>query len=203
MVEESTKPAEKEKKEEKVETKIKTEETKDKKMENKETIAPKGVPSDEGKTTKENKAPKKVTVKDEPKPRDVAVANGYSQRISAKYSFAICKMIKRKEIDTAIEELEQVAKMKKAVPMHGLEVGHKPGNMAGGKYPVKAARAFIDLLKSLKTNATNAMIERPVITIAMANKASRPFRRAGTRGKRTHVHLEAREKTKLSKQVKK
>jgi hypothetical protein len=40
-------------------------------------------------------------------------------------------------------------------------------------------------------------IENPVITIAMPNIASRPFRREGKRAKRTHVHLEARDKTKL------
>ncbi len=151
------------------------------------------------KKTEEKKVVKKIT----PIAKEIAIANGFSQRISAKYSFAVCKMIKGKEISKAIEELELVAKLKKAVPMHSLEVGHKPGNMAGGKYPVKAARAFIELLKNLKANADSALIERPVITIAMANKASRPFRRSGTRGKRTHIHLEAKDKTKLNKKNKK
>lgn len=135
-------------------------------------------------------------------PREVAIVNAYSQRISTKYAIAICKMIYKKDIGSAITELEMVMKKKKAVPTPSLEVGHKPGKMGGGKYPLKASKVFIDVLKQLKANATVSMIEKPVITIAMANQASRPFRRGGTKGKRTHIHLEAREKTKLVKKKK-
>lgn len=176
------------------------EEKKTTKTEEKKTEAVKTPTKEEKKTETVKKVDKKKT---EAKPREIAVANGHSQRISAKYSFEICKMIKGKEIDTAIAELELVVKKKKAVPMHALEVAHKPGAMAGGKYPVKAAIVFIEILKNLKANANANMIERPVITIAMANKASRPFKRGGTKGKRTHLHFEAKDKTKLAKKNKK
>lgn len=146
---------------------------------------------------KDANAPKVEAKKVEIKAKDVAVVNGNSQRISTKYSFEVCRMIKNKEIDKAIAELELVVKKKKAVPMHALEVAHKPGAMAGGKYPVTVAKAFIVLLKQLKANVNVNQIENPVITMAMANQAPRPYRRAGTRGKRTHIRFEARDKNKL------
>ena len=160
------------------------EETKNKKMKEETT------------KTEEKKAEVK-TPKIEIKAKDVAVVNGNSQRISTKYSFEVCRMIKHKEIDKAIAELELVVKKKKAVPMHALEVAHKPGAMAGGKYPVTVAKAFIELLKQLKANAAVNQIDNPVITMCMANQAPRPYRRAGTRGKRTHIRFEARDKNKL------
>jgi ribosomal protein L22 len=160
--------------------------TEEKKMEETKT--------EEVKVEKENK--KKIEVK-KVEAKDVAIVNGFSQRVSTKYSFEVCRMVKHKEIDKAIAELEMVVKKKKAVPMHALEVAHKKGNMAGGKYPVMVAKAFIDLLKQLKANAVVNQVENPVITVAMANQASRPYRRAGTRGKRTHIYFEARDKTKL------
>lgn len=144
-----------------------------------------------GETKKEEK--KKVEIK----AKEFAVVNGFSQRISTKYSFKICKMIKGKTLDNAIAELELVVLKKKAVPMHNLEVPHRKGPMAGGRFPVTAAKAFIDLLKQLKANAIVNQVENPVITVAMANQASRPYRRAGQQGKRTHVFLEVRDKTKL------
>ncbi len=160
------------------------EETKNKKMKEETKTEEKKV---------EAKAPKV-----EIKAKDVAIVNGNSQRISTKYSFEVCRMIKHKEIDKAIAELELVVLKKKAVPMHALEVAHKPGaGMAGGKYPVTVAKNFIVLLKQLKANAAVNQIDNPVITMCMANQAPRPYRRAGTRGKRTHIRFEARDKNKL------
>ena len=68
-----------------------------------------------------------------------AVVNGKSVPISTKYAVEICKFIKYKPIDVAINSLEQVLAHKKAVPMRG-EYAHKKGKrMAGGKYPKNAA----------------------------------------------------------------
>lgn len=150
----------------------------------------------------EKETKKKVEVK-KVEAKEVAVVNGFSQRVSSKYSFEVCKFVKYKELDKAIEDLELVVLKKKAVPMHALEVAHKPGNVAGGKYPITVAKVFIDLIKQLKANAVVNQIENPIITLAVANWASRPYRRAGQQGKRTHIHLEARDKTKLKKKNKK
>ena len=151
------------------------------------------------KKDKKTKKPKKqeITVK------EFAVARGSSLRISPKHCFAICKMIKGREPDRTIEMLEQVAAGKRPVPMAGREVAHQKGRgIAGAKFPKKASEEMINIVKQLKANAVVNGVENPVIVIAKADKASRPFRRAGRRAKRTHVYLEARDKSKLKKEKK-
>ena len=179
-------------------TEIKKEEkTKPVKQEKKEVKTDK---IEEQKTTTE--APKK-DAKKEKVVKDVAVVNGYSLRISTKHSMWIGKMIMRKPIDRAIEMLELVLKKKMAVPMTSLEVPHRkrslmPGRVGGGgKFPTNASKEIIHLLKQLKANCEVNGVENPVITLFVANIASLPYRRDRTRGKRTHIHIEARDKTKL------
>jgi ribosomal protein uL22 len=127
-----------------------------------------------------------ITEKNESKE---AVANGRDLAVSIKHAVAICNMIRGKEIDNAIKMLEEVVKMKKAVPMGG-EIPHRRGMMSG-RYPVKASKIYIQLLKSLKANALAKEIELEKTRIfAMPNVASRPYRRFGTgRFKRSHVLL--------------
>lgn len=143
------------------------------------------------KEKKSNKKPKKEQIK-----KDVVFANAYSIRASPKFCFAVCKMIKNKTPEKAIEMLGDVSSKRKAVPMPNLEVGHKKG-MAGGRYPVKLAEEMTKIVKQLSANAIFSGVENPVITIAKADRAAEPYRRDGKRGKRVHVHLEARDKTKL------
>jgi len=114
-------------------------------------------------------------------------------RASSKHFFAICKMIKGKTPDKAIEMLENVLKGKHAVPMASREVAHQKGKgVAGAKFPKAASVLMIDLLKQVKANANVNGIENPVIVIAKADKASRPYRREGRRAKRTHVYVEVK-----------
>lgn len=135
--------------------------------------------------------------------KEIAIANAYSLSISTKQSSAIGKMILRKPVDRAIEMLELVLQEKMAVPMTALEIPHRKRSLmpagfgGGGRFPKNASREFINLLKQLKANCETNGVENPVITIAMSNIASRPFRKEGRRAKSTHVHLEARDKTKL------
>ncbi len=130
--------------------------------------------------------------------KEIAVVNGLSLHISPKNSFAVCKMIKNKTPEVAIEMLQKVILKKDAVPMQNREVGHRKG-MAGGRYPVNVAKEVIELLKQLIANAVVNQIENPVIVIAKANKASRPFKKGGRKAKRTHIYIEVKDKTKLNK----
>lgn len=142
---------------------------------------------------------KKPVVKNEIKPKEVAVVNGFSMRISPKNSKYICKAIRKKKIDVAIELLEQVVLKKKAIAMNGAEIPHRKGKgMMSGRYPVNAAKEIIELLKQLKANAVVNSVDNPVITLAIANKAQLPYKKEGRRGKRAHLHIEARDKTKFS-----
>ncbi len=155
---------------------------------------------------KEDKKPVEPVVKGKKKE---AVVNGKDLRISTKHSVAICNFIRGQEIDKAINKLEDVVKMKRAVPMKG-EIPHRHGKIMSGRYPVKASEVFIRLLKSLKSNAiANELELEKVKIVCKANVAARPHRRFGqSRFKRSHVEIKLVEfkkkvkKKKINKEVK-
>ena len=149
------------------------------------------------------KAEDKKDSEDKIKTKDVAVANAYSLKISPKYSFHICRVIKNKTPDAAIKRLEEAATGKRAIPMSGREVPHQKGKgLSGGKFPKNACNEISAIIKQVKANAQSAGIDNPVITIAQANRGSGPFRSGGRRGKRAHIHLEVRDKSKLMENMK-
>ncbi len=141
---------------------------------------------------KDKKTESKPQVKKEKKSE--AIAKGVSLHASKKQCMYICKFIKGKSVDQAIADLIQVTKLKKAVPFKG-EIPHRKGDMMSGRYPVKASKEFIYLLKGLKGNiVTNGLeLEKAKIKIATASWASRPLRKGGMQGKRTNVLLIAKE----------
>ncbi|MBU1136436.1 MAG: uL22 family ribosomal protein [Nanoarchaeota archaeon] len=141
---------------------------------------------------KEDKEKTKKQEKKEIPKKDSAVVNAKNLGLSTKQSVAICKFIKGKKIERAMQELEEVTKMKRAIPMKG-EIPHRKG-IERGRYPIKACEVFIKLLKSLAANCNINGVEEPFIFISKADKASRPYRRFGSRKfKRTHITLEAKE----------
>lgn len=143
----------------------------------------------------EDKEENKTKEKKEIVKKDVAIANGFSLKISPKQSIYICRIIKKKSPDAAIKRLQDVISEKRSVPMAALEVGHKKGKgIAGGKFPKNACKMIIEIIKQASANSTIAGIENPIITIAKADRASAPYRKAGRKAKRTHIHIEVREK---------
>ncbi len=152
--------------------------------EEKEKIVEEKKPEDK----KEKKSEKPVIKKEE------ATARGASLPISKKHSMYICNFIKYKKIHDAISDLERVIKFKQAVPFKG-EIPHRKGNMAAGRYPIKASKYFINLLKGLKGNAiVNGLeLERTRIYIASPSWANRPARRGGGLAKKTNIILKAKE----------
>lgn len=142
--------------------------------------------------------------KKEDKPqKDHAIANGIDLPISTKYAVDICKFIRGLPIEKAISKLEEVEKKMIAVPMKG-EYGHKKHAKkfasGSGKYPQKAAKEFIKLLRNLSANSVSNGLENPVISEASANVGSRPMARFGMwKRKRTHLKLIAKEKTQKNK----
>ena len=188
----------------KIEKEVKKEVPVETKKEDK--VVPKSVPesTNEGKDkkevapTQEKEAPKKKKEVSKPVVKEKAIANAYSLRISLKHSKFICKMIKGKTPDQAIEMLANVVKKKQPVKMTGLEVGHQKGKgIAGARFPRNASLAISDVIKQLKANAVVNGIEEPVITVAMPNQASAPMKKGGRKAKRAHLHLEVQDKIKL------
>lgn len=141
----------------------------------------------------EEKAKEKKQVKE--KKKDEALAKGVNLPLSKKHCMYICSFIKNKKVDSAIADLERVAKLKMIVPFKG-EIPHRKGNgMMSGRYPVKAAKVFIKTLKSLKGNIiSNGLdLDKTRITIAFASWAARPQRGGGKRAKRSYVIIKAKE----------
>lgn len=127
--------------------------------------------------------------------KEEAVARGDSIHASKKICMYICEFIKNKSVDVAIKELEEVMKMKRAIPYRG-EIPHRHDlGMMSGRYPIKVAGMFINILKGLKGNiAVNGLnLDRSRIYYASASWASRPARKGGTKFKRAHVVLKAKE----------
>ena len=146
---------------------------------------------------------KKVVKQKEIPKKDVAIANGFSLKISPKQSKYIMRTIRGKTPEAAVVRLQDVIDGKRPVPMAGLEVGHKKGKgLAGGKFPKNACKAIIEIVKQAGANAVVAGIESPVITIAKADRAAAPYRKAGRKAKRAHIHIEVQDKIKLMEKKK-
>lgn len=153
---------------------------------------------EEATAVEEKKEAKKEKVK-----KTEAVMRGKDLPISKKHSMAICDLIRGKKIEPMILELEQIAKLKKPIVMRG-EIPHRHGKIMSGRYPVNACKVFIKLLKCLNANASVNSLENVYLAIAIANDASRPFKRGGSmRFKRTNVLLIARERKQAVKEEKK
>ncbi len=128
-----------------------------------------------------------------------AVGNDLS--ISTKKAIEICSFIRGKSVEKAKILLKQAIEMKQPIPFKRFTdgAGHKKGNMAGGKYPIKACTAILKLLESAEANASykGLSTDNLIITHIKADKASTPLHYGRQRGrsmKRTHVEISVEEK---------
>lgn len=105
----------------------------------------------------------------------MAKAAARSLPISTKQSIAISQFIRGKNVQKMKTFLEDVISQKRAVPFtrftNGL--GHKPG-IGPGRYPQKAAKEFLSLLKSAEANAQMNGLNTANLIVGMvkSNKAS-------------------------------
>jgi large subunit ribosomal protein L22 len=144
----------------------------------------------------------------------IACASAKNISVSTKHSAEICKSLRYKNVSYAKRFLEEVAELKRAVPFkrYNKNVAHKKGMMAG-RFPQKAAKEMLALIKSAESNAQFKGLDTSNLKIIklLANKASIPLtggrHRRGT--KRTHLEIEVKEvsgvdkkKAKVAKNVK-
>ncbi|MCL2142690.1 MAG: 50S ribosomal protein L22 [Methanomassiliicoccaceae archaeon] len=87
-------------------------------------------------------------------PDTSAKAIGKEMPVSPKMSREICGMIRGMKVDVAVRVLEEVIDLKRPVPLKRFNkrVSHKPG-VGPGRYPQKAARAILTVVKSASSNA--------------------------------------------------
>jgi large subunit ribosomal protein L22 len=88
----------------------------------------------------------------------IARAKANELNMSPKHSIEIATFIRHQHVNEAIAYLKDVIGLKKAVPFRRFNrnVAHKrglPGNWDAGRYPVKASKAYIRVLESVKKNA--------------------------------------------------
>ena len=130
--------------------------------------------------------------------KEEAKVYGRNLSISKKHSVAICDFIRGKRPEAVLNKLEDVLKFKTFIPMKG-EIPHRKGGVPG-RYPKHATKAFIKLVKSLISNASVNGVENCYISLAKADRASRPYRRFGSaRFKRTNVLLVVKSKMETKK----
>lgn len=115
--------------------------------------------------------------------------------ISTKDAIEISNTIRNLNVSTAKRILEDAINLKKPIPFRRFcnGVGHKKGKMAAGRYPIKACKHILSLLKSVESNAINKGLsgELKIISI-ISNKGSRPARYGRQRGreaKRSSIEL--------------
>lgn len=90
-------------------------------------------------------------------------------RVSPKYAVEICRELRGKKLIFAKSFLEDVIKMKKALPLksHMKGVAHRRGlsKAYAGRYPKKAAQRVLSLLKSAEANAVNKGLDLETLRI--------------------------------------
>ncbi|MEK6863120.1 MAG: 50S ribosomal protein L22 [Nanoarchaeota archaeon] len=128
-----------------------------------------------------------------------AIARALNLPVSTKQCVEICRSLRFKDISYAKKFVEEVSLLKRAVPYKRsvMNIAHKAG-MSSGRYPQKAAKEILRLLKSVEANAQakGLDVSNLKITKILANRASIPLTggRHGGATKRTHVEVEVREK---------
>ena len=133
---------------------------------------------------------------------------GTSVPISPKYAREISKSIRGMKLEQAKLYLEEVTLMQRAVAFkrYNSDVGHKKG-MAAGRYPVKASKVILTLLKTAEANAQHKgmRVGDLVVTHIVTNKDAAQLKYGRQRGvvaKRAHVEIILEEK-KIEKKTRK
>ena len=133
------------------------------------------------------------------KPEHVAKASTKNAPVSTKHCIELCRWLRYKNTSEAKKMLEEVIALKIAVPYRKFvrDIGHRAG-MSTGRYPQKASKEMLKLVKSVEANAQGKGLDISNLKIIriLANRAPTPFtgsrHRHGT--KRSHIELEVMER---------
>lgn len=114
----------------------------------------------------------------EPEPEKTSKAMGKELHISRKHAYEIANAIRGMKLETARGFLEEVALLKRAVPYrrYTRNIPHKKG-MCTGRFPQKAAREFLKVIKNAESNATYKGLDAENMKIIhVATKKGHTFR---------------------------
>ncbi|MBI2110327.1 50S ribosomal protein L22 [Candidatus Woesearchaeota archaeon] len=120
--------------------------------------------------------------------------------ISWKQAVEISNLIRYKPLEKAQVILQRIIKKEIPVPYkrYRKSIPHRKGNIATGRYPVKAASHFLQLLNNLEANAEFKGLDTKnlVITKLISNKAGNQphYGRKRRQMRRTHMEIHVAEK---------
>ncbi|MBI4738231.1 50S ribosomal protein L22 [Candidatus Woesearchaeota archaeon] len=126
----------------------------------------------------------------------MARAIGRDLDVSPKQAIEICNRLRRKSLTRAKQILQDAITMRKPIEFtrftNGL--GHKPGHMAAGRYPIKASQTILALLESAEVNAQSKGLNTSNLAIIhlCAHRANEPFhpgRQRRSQMKRAHIEV--------------
>lgn len=130
--------------------------------------------------------------------KGVARTVGFDLPISRKRGFEICRAIRGKTVEQAKSFLNNVIYLKVAVPFkrYNRDTAHKSSSKGPGRYPIKAAKAILKILKTCEANAIQKGYATANLKVyAIVGKGSK-FRRPGRHrweSKRTHIEMVLKE----------
>jgi large subunit ribosomal protein L22 len=111
--------------------------------------------------------------KEELDPERTAKASGREIRVSHKGAREICRTIKGMMLNQAKQYLKDVMDKKKPVPYRRFKkkAGHRRGveKTAAGRYPIKAAKHILNILKAAEANAENKGLDTDRLRIIHAS----------------------------------
>ena len=139
-------------------------------------------------------------------PENNAKAVGVSLPISSKHSIEICNFVRGKSVERVKRLLEEVIKGKTAVPFKRFteSVGHRRGKMSSGRYPAKASKEILNIVKNAEANAQfkGLSVSDLVVRHISAQRAAGAMhygRQRGRQQKRTTIEVVVEEKRKEEK----
>ncbi|MDD5473462.1 MAG: 50S ribosomal protein L22 [Candidatus Methanoperedens sp.] len=113
----------------------------------------------------------------EPEPEKTSKAMGKELHISKKHAHEIASTLTGMKLNAARGFLENVVELKQAVPYkrYTRNVPHRKG-MCTGRYPQKAAKEFLKVLKNAESNATYKGLDSENLKIThIATKTGHTF----------------------------
>ncbi len=127
-------------------------------------------------------------------PDTSAKARAKDQPISPKFAREVAGMVRGMKVDMAVERLEEVIELDRAVPLkrYNKRVSHKKG-VGPGRYPVKASRAILSVIQSASSNAEYKGLSpsnMAVTTITIARGQTIPGHRPRAQGRATQWNQE-------------
>jgi len=107
----------------------------------------------------------------------IAVARAVDVPCKPKHCKEICRYLRKMAggsaergwtVENSMDFLERVIRKETPVPfvIHTDGAGHRKGNMASGKYPIKAAKYVLRILRDAESNALNTLsLEEPFLIV--------------------------------------